>query len=158
VPDVGLNIFTVTYPDGTHQTSLASLYDEASPDPAVAAVLDFQDKLLNVRASLPDDVIGADAPYAWTSLRVISHPANLDSLPDPQLAQYRDWPLESLATLGQPMDAGDNYRCAAISGDDLAILRPMLDDSNELTIWRSDGQQYQLILHPLLPDDSDCPG
>ena len=43
-------------------------------------------------------------------------------------------------------------------GEDLVALRPLLDQANELTIWQSDGNEYVLRLHPMLPDEEPCPG
>ncbi len=34
----------------------------------------------------------------------------------------------------------------------------MLEEANELTLWRSDDVTYQIYAHPLLPDDEPCPG
>lgn len=158
IPDAGLNVFTIVTADGTHTTSVADL---SGSDPATAAVRQFQDVMLNLRAwlaaDIAGDIAGDDTPYHYDRLRMISWPADANSIPDPSLSTTRDWPLASLATLGQPMNIGDGYRCVAITGDDLATLRPLLEESNELTLWKSDDQLYQLILHPLLPDDEDCP-
>jgi hypothetical protein len=77
---------------------------------------------------------------------------------DPTLAQEPiDWPLtEPLATFGRPVPDQPALRCGTVSGDDLHTLRPLFEQSNELTPWRSDGTSYTLILRPLLPDESGC--
>jgi hypothetical protein len=154
IPDVGVTVFTVVTAEGTHTTSVADL---SGNDPDTAAVRQFQDVMLNLRSWLADDIAGDDVSYRYDRLRVISWPADGNSIPDPALSTTRDWPLASLATLGQPMNIGDGYRCAPITGDDLATLRPMVEEANQLTLWKSDDQLYQLILHPLLPDEEDCP-
>jgi len=157
IPDAGMTNFTIVYPDGTHTTSLSPGFDGNSPDPDIAAVQQFEQVLLAVRTWLPDDVVGDDAPYAWTRLWIIANPADPQNLPDPQFATEKDWPLGSLATLGAPMTFGDGYRCAVIDGAELQTLRPLLVEANELTLWRSEGQLYQAIFHPMLPDDETCP-
>ncbi len=157
VPDVGETDFTIVYPDGQHMTTLYPIMGSQSPDPAIQALLDFESKFMDIHSSLPATDVGPDGPYQWDRLRVMSYPQALGASPDPSLVQVEDWPLASLATLGEPMTVGNDYRCAAISGSDLATLRPMLEQSNQLTLWRSDGQTYALMSHPLLPDDRACP-
>jgi hypothetical protein len=159
MPDVGQTVFTVVYPDsGTHRTTLYPQFGQDSPDPAIQALLDFESLLLNPRASMADQVVGSDEPYAFDRLRVISRPGSRQDAPEPSLVTVRDWPLGSLATLGEPLQQfGADYRCALVSGDDLATLLPDVQASNQLTLWRSGGQLYSAIYHPLLPDDPDCP-
>jgi hypothetical protein len=159
VPDVGQVVFTVAYPDGSsNQTTLYPQFDQTSPDPGVQALLDFESLLMNPRASMADQVVGSDQPYDFDRLQVISRPGSRQDAPDPSLVTVKDWPLGSLATLGVPLARfGGDYRCVAISGDDLAKLLPRVQASNQLTLWRSGGQLYSVIFHPLLPDDPDCP-
>lgn len=155
MPDAGSIVFTVITPDGVrHTTSVAGM---SGDDPNIAAVSRFQDVMLNLRSWLADDIASDDAPYVYDRMRVISWPADSNSLPDPALTTTRDWPLAPINTLGQPMTLGEGYRCAVIAGDDLATLLPQLQESNQLTLWQSGDQLYQLVLHPLLPDDEDCP-
>ena len=113
----------------------------------------------NVRAWLADEVAGEDAPYAFDRLRLISFPSDPQNLPDPGMANTVDWPLDTpLSTLGTSWGEPAEYRCALIEGEDLTTLRPMLQQANELTLWRSDDVTYQLYLRPLLPDEEACPG
>jgi hypothetical protein len=157
VPDVGQIEYTVTYPDGTsHTTTAYPVMGDASPDPAMQALLDFQSKLLNVSSSLPAEDVGDSGAYSWDRLRVISWSTGEDA-PDPTQTTARDWPLESLATLGS-QEPNLDYRCAAISGADLATLMPALEGANSATLWKSDRKLYQVVFHPLLPDDPDCSG
>ena len=154
IPDVGMIVFTVTTADGTvHTTSVA---DMSGDDPAVSAARRFQDVMLNLRSWLADDVASDETPYPYDRLRVISFPANPNNLPDPGLVTTRDWPLGPLDTLGVPLMM-EGYRCVVFSGADLDTLRPSIESSNQLTLWQSGDHLFQLILHPLLPDDEDCP-
>lgn len=159
MPDVGQIVFTVVYPDGaSHQTTLYPQFGEPSPSPDVQAVLDFESMLTNPRASLPNQVVGSDQPYNFDRLRVISRPGSRQGAPDPSLVTVKDWPLGSLATMGQQiLQFGAAYRCAAVTGSDLATLLAQVQASNQLTLWRSAGHLYSVIFHPLLPDDPDCP-
>ncbi len=159
MPDVGQTIFTVVYADGTtHETTLYPEMGQPSPDPEIQALLDFESLLVDPHASLPDGDVGNDQPYDSARLRLISRPGSRDESPYQSLVTVKDWPLETLATMGRPLQQfGAEYRCVAISGDDLVTLLPDVQASNQLTLWRSDGKLYALIFHPLLPDDPDCP-
>ena len=158
VPDVGQTIFTVVYPDGTtNQTTLYPELGQPSPDPQAQALLDFESLLMNPQAAMPQQVVG-EQPYSVDRLRVISQPSSRAQAPYPSLVTVTDWPLGSLATLGQPLQQfGGTYRCVAISGADLTTLLPTVEAANQATLWKSDGQLYAVIFHPLLPDDPDCP-
>lgn len=155
--DSGVTQFTIVYADGTvHRTSVT---DMSGGDAEIGAVRQFQDLMLNLRSWLEGDVIGAEVPYAYDRLRLISFPSDPQNLPDPGMANEVDWPLDTpIATLGTSWGEPAEYRCGMVEGEDLETLRPMLDRATELTLWRSDDVLYQLYLHPLLPDDEACPG
>ena len=153
--DAGALVFTVVRPDGTHHTSVR---DMSAQDQEIAALREFQDVMTNLRQWLPDDVASDETPYEWQRLRVISFPSDPANLPDPALATAVDWPLDPLATLGASWSEPATYRCFELSDDGLAVVRPIFETANELTLFRSDGVLYQFYLHPLLPDDEACPG
>ncbi len=155
--DSGVTLFTIVYADGTvHHTSVT---DMSGGDAEIGSMRQFQDVMTSLRAWLANDIVGDDVPYVYDRLRVISFPADQQNLPDPGMANEVDWPLdEPLATLGTSWGEPAEYRCGLIEGEDLATLRPMLGQANELTLWRSDEVLYQLYLHPLLPDEQACPG
>lgn len=153
--DSGETLFTVVTPGGTHRTGVT---DMSASDPEIGALRQFVEVMQGLRSYLPDDIAGSDAPYEFDRLRIIAFPSDAQGLPDPNLANELDWPLAPIATLGTSFGEPAEYRCAVIEGNDLATLRPMLAQANELTLWRSDEITYQLYLHPLLPDDEACPG
>ena len=154
--DAGSTVFTIVSADGTHRTSIT---DMSGADAQIGAARQFQEIVQNVRAWLADEVAGDDAPYAFDRLRLISFPSDPQNLPDPGMANTVDWPLDTpLSTLGTSWGEPAEYRCALIEGEDLTDLRPMLQQANELTLWRSDDVTYQLYLRPLLPDEEACPG
>ena len=149
--DAGQTVFTVVSPDGTHHTSVTDL---SASDPEIRAVAHFQEVMLDLRSWIPDEIAGADEPYAFDRLRVISSEADPAAIVDPQLSSTLEWPLDTpLADLGTSMSEPANYRCGLIEGDDLAALMPLLQQANELTLWQSDDTLYQLELRPLLPDE-----
>ena len=156
IPDAGQTNYTIVYPDGTHVTSMGPGAGLGTPDPAIGAVQQFEQVLLDIRSWLPDDVVGDDVAYPWTRMWIIANPADPQNQPDPRPAT-KDWPLGSLATFGDPMSFGDNYRCAVVEGDNVATLLPLLGDATESTLWHSDDALYQVLFHPLLPDDEGCP-
>lgn len=152
--DSAVTVFTVAGPTGTHATTVTNL---AGSGADIGALNQFRDLMTNVRQWLPaEDVLGEDVQYVAERLRVISFPAQPI---DPAMATTLDWPLdEPLSSLGLSYGEPDEYRCAEVAGDHLATLMPLLQQSNELTLWRSDEELYQLYLHPLLPDEEACPG
>ena len=153
--DAGQTVFTVTSAAGTHRSSVPDL---SLSDPDIGALRQFQDLMMNLRAFLGDDVVGDDQPYAFDRLRVISMLADPGNVVDPELGSTLEWPLdEPLATLGTSISEPANYRCGSIEGDDLAALMPLLQQANELTLWQSEKELYQLELRPLLPDEEACP-
>jgi hypothetical protein len=153
VPDLPAEVFTVVRGTSVHTTSVLGL---SSTDPDIAAAHDFESRLLAVRNNLPNDVVGPDQPYEWDRLQIMATPTTPDDLPDPQLVTIVDWPLAPLATIGAAWPLGSDSRCALVEGADLATLRPLLDTANQATLWKSDGQTYAVVLHPLLPDGVAC--
>jgi hypothetical protein len=153
--DAGVTQFTIVRPEGTHRTAVTNL-DE--PGLEIAAAAQFLALMQDLRQWLPDDIASDGAPYEWDRLRIISSPADPTVVADPELATEMDWPLEDLATLGISLSEPAQYRCFVVEGDDLVTLRPMVEQANQLTMWNSGDEQYQLTFHPMLPDEQDCPG
>lgn len=128
--------------------------DQAAID-GRAALRDFIDTLTGLPAA---DFVDEEHPYATTSLRLFGGKAVIvpnSELPGEQPAI--DWPLDDLATAGDPVTGGGvDLRCQVIDGDDLAKVLPLLNDANALSTFRSEGQLYSLIVRPLLPGEADC--
>jgi hypothetical protein len=118
----------------------------------------FLSVMADLRSYLPNDIASDDTPYPYDRLRVIAFPAEPEDLPDPALASEADWPLGPIPELGGSFGEPIEYRCGVIEGEELDELRPLLEQANELTLWRSEGATYQIYAHPLLPDDEACPG
>jgi len=152
--DAGATVFEVTSADGKHRTSVT---DMSADDPEVAAVNRFQTVMLDIRSYLPNDVVGDDQPYAFDRLRLISSEADPATVAQ-EGSSTVDWPLDTpIAELGASMSEPANYRCALIEGEELQALMPLFQQTNELTLWRSNDTLYQLVLRPLLPDEEACP-
>jgi hypothetical protein len=67
------------------------------------------------------------------------------------------WPLASRLAAGAPQ--GRPYRCVAVAGADADTLLAQLASANEQTEWlpRPHAQRvYQLVVRPVLPDESPC--
>jgi hypothetical protein len=103
--------------------------------------------------------VGASGMYAPAGYAVIvGPPPDQQGLEQPIIA----WPLDGgFAAVCKPLADGSGGRCATITGDALAALRPALGAANQLTRWRDpvDGALYGLTVQPLLPGDGDhCDG
>jgi hypothetical protein len=92
------------------------------------------------------------ASYQFTSITAYSTPAVTGGNGDVQPNKL-DWPLGDLGTLGQATQP-EGFRKAVITGADLEKLRPLFDDSTEITVWNSGGKEYNVIFRPMLPDET----
>lgn len=157
--DAPATIFSAMLDGAEHRTVATALGSESSLDippqerATREALLALRRELTDIR-SVPGAVVGDEAPYEWSALRVVAMtgPPALDPAA-PAVAMR--WPLEpGLGALGTAVEAG--VRCGVVSGDDLAGLRPLLEQATELTPWVSAGVEYTLHLRPLLPHESGC--
>lgn len=164
IADAGTTTFTVVAGGKQHVVSAYALFeggaldDRLDPDTlrARTALLTFQERALDLRSWLGSAVIEPESPYRFEALRIFvtgRQPA------DPQIQPgFADWPLATqLSGFGAPTGGLLDARCGVVSGEELATLRPAVQGSNELTVWRSGAKEYQLILRPLLPDEMGCP-
>jgi hypothetical protein len=92
------------------------------------------------------------ASYQFTSLTAFSTPAVTGGGGDVQPNKL-DWPLGDLGTLGEATQP-EGFRKAVVTGADLEKLRPLFDQTTEITIWNSGGKEYNVIFRPLLPDET----
>jgi hypothetical protein len=118
----------------------------------------FVGRLFDLGSSLPGQLGAAGVYVPARYAVVVGPPPNQQGLEQPIIA----WPLEGgFAALGKPIADGSGRRCAVITGDAVAALRPALGVANQLTRWREpvDGSLYGLRVRPLLPGDMDpCEG
>lgn len=166
VADAGTTVFTYVDDDGkTHTISAYALGFEAdgASDPpgqtaqekeARAKLAKLREKLGDLTSWMPAGSVGEDKPVDPTALRIFARAYTTN--PDEPSQTAKDWPLSSkLAEFGQTF--GDQYRCGTVEGADVDKLLPDLKQSNTRTPWTSDGKQYELIVRPLLPDETGCP-
>jgi hypothetical protein len=160
IADAPATVFTAVLDRTRHVTTAVALGSEAGvtvPDgdlPARQALLALQQALGEMRG-VPGAVIGDDVAYEWAALRVV---VTTQLPPDEGIQpQIIGWPLTTpLAEFGVPVAADPNLRCGVLEGDDLGRLRPALAGANQITRWQSGATQYQLLLRPLLPDETGC--
>jgi hypothetical protein len=126
----------------------------AATDSAPADLNGFWSKLTALSSWLPAGSIGAETPYTPSALRVFvqRYRRGDTSLTEPPLP----WPGPSLATFGAPNASQAGLRCGVVDGSDAVAVLHAAAGANELTPWTSDGRRYELVLRPLLPDESGC--
>jgi hypothetical protein len=120
-----------------------------------AALREFIDALTAVPAA---DFVDQEHPFVMTGLRLYASVAAIaqdSEFPGEQPPVA--WPLEDLATAGEPVaNSPVDVRCQVVDGDDLATLLPILLDANSLSVFKSEGEYYTLIPRPLLSDETGC--
>jgi hypothetical protein len=132
-----------------------ALSPQASGGRLTAAQRDARSALSQFIAALPQGA--SAAAYAPSALTVNVSPFRGERQPG---SEPRIWPLASdLATEGQKVTEGLDYRCFAVTGADAPRLLQSLSDANELTEWVAapdGGQAFQLVVRPMLPDEQAC--
>ena len=108
--------------------------------------------LTDPSATLAGNIVGEDALYAPTAVRVLVAPA------DGTEGAAVEWPLADLATIGDPVGSASGLRCAVIEGDDWSTVEPIAASANQATPWSSGGAEYSLRFRPLLPGESAASG
>lgn len=160
VTDAPTTVFT-TNANGTTSVVTAYALDvtggtcEGSDDEARQALADFQAELGDL-SWLPEGSVGAEEPFDYEEMRIHVLPYQSDpELPQQPVA----WPLSpGLDAFGDEQGTGglEGARCGVVSGTDLDTFLRAAEGANELTPWTSDGDEYRLILRPLLPDERGC--
>ena len=162
IADASTTTFTLTIDGQVHTTRVYALGmldtapDGMSPDEFQARqdLLAFQNEAMDL-SWLPQGSVSDESMFEPTALRVFVG----DYRPDDALVEPPiDWPLTpGLSTFGDPVQNGrQGMRCGAVTGDDAAVLMPLVKQANQLTPWVSDGARYGLLLRPLLPDETGC--
>ena len=112
----------------------------------------FWNRLGTIDTWLPAE-LGQSVAYAPASIAVlVAPPADAQGA---ITAKEVAWPLASpFSTFGAPF-GGSVYRCAAVTGDDLAKLLPVVQASNALTRFvDSTGAKMSLQVRVLLPGEA----
>jgi hypothetical protein len=167
IMDAPTTTFVVGADGATHTTAAYALgigEDAVGITPAEAAaragLVAFSGLLGDLTSWLGADVVAAEAPFAFETVRVLVTPAEPTSADAGIAPTVVDWPLaEPLATSGLPLEGAGQpgTRCLVVTGDDLATVRPLLQAASQLTYLRSAGSTWSMSLRPLLPDEVGCP-
>lgn len=140
--------------------SLPGEPDERTPEALSAEDREARRKLAEFQAKITDlgswlgDEVGPETSYEPHALRLFVK----DYQGDPQVPQQpRDWPLDTpLASFGETFGTF-GYRCGTVEGEAKAKLEAELRNANTLTPWVDGDAQFNLVVRPLLPDESGCP-
>jgi hypothetical protein len=170
VTDLPTTTFTLVSSGERHEISAYALGSGELEDPscvggaakaeARAALTQLRDRLGTLREWLPQGSLGEEQTFSFDELRIFTRPVTIESVVGDTGIEpsFEDWPLSTpLGEFGEPTDLPPGTRCGTVSGEDLEDLLPAVRRANELTIWRSGGDTFGLVLRPLLPDESGCP-
>ena len=159
IMDASTTVFTVNA-SGSHRVEVYALDEAISDiDDERARLQVFQRKVTDLGWMPKGSVLEDEAPAEPERLQVIAF------IPDPQQGQdeginpgTRTWPLSApVSSIGTPYGSdGISGRYAVLEGDQLSLMISALRESNELTIWTSEGKSYRVINKPLLPRDEGC--
>jgi hypothetical protein len=141
--------------DGVAHDLTGPLPSDASTTGApgtVSAFTAFWNRIGSIDTWLAAD-LGQSRPYSPTSLAILlSAPTDSGAGMTPSEVK---WPLASeFATLGQPF-GGSKYRCATVTGSELAKLLPVVQSANALTRFvDSGGAKMSLQVRVLVPGEA----
>ena len=175
--DLPNQIITVTLDGKTVTTTLYGL-DQLAPGDT-SGLADARNRLqpfLTLISTPPSlrasgQVVAPETFYAFDELQIVAVPA--DELPAAEGQSALEgstptepvtWPLTTaLSGFGIPLSdtvGGEGYagtfpgaRVDTVSGEDLAAVLPLAQEASQLTIWESDGEDWVLLLRPLLPGE-----
>jgi hypothetical protein len=162
VSDMPTTTFTLNVNGETHTTRVYALGAgssgpgmSADERKARAALERLSSATTDLRRSLPAGSVGPDRRYAPEGLRVFAQP--YEHQRDPMLHEQEvAWPLSApLASFGGETTT-PGIRCGAVTGADARQLLNAAESANQLTPWKSGGEQYSLTLRVLLPNERGC--
>jgi hypothetical protein len=155
VADAATTTFTVAA-DGRLSVVSAYALDLGEPGDCPGADVEARAKLAKFQTRLGELTVpaaGDEEPYEPSKVRVYVLPYRAEpELPQEPVA----WPIGSLATFGEPVEAFEGARCGVVSDEDLGAVLALAQTANQLTPWTSDGEEHLLIFRPLLPDEHGC--
>ncbi len=160
VADVPDSHFLVVSNHGVRESTVYALEFD-SPD-FTDAQKQARQKLKDLYAQLTDltKTVGAtkyldEGAYRPQAMAVFARPWSGDIEPDMPQAP-RDWPGPALP--GEPLSQTpiEGLGCLTVTGAELAPVLETAGAANTLTPWVWQGQRYQLMFRPLLPEESSC--
>jgi hypothetical protein len=153
VADASTTVFT--YVDAEGDEHRFAIYALGMPeiDYGDAAVSDFEDLL-----GLMEEAAGtAGDTQLWTpdAVEVFVSPEGLGF--DQEFANTQTYPL-SMSFDELPAESESaGYRCTTLEGDQAAQLLDAMSEGNEATTFVTDsGDEYSIIVRPLLPGQEGC--
>jgi hypothetical protein len=178
-PDAGVTLITIDLGGAVRHVRIVSLGDDTRDsglDPKVVAarvkLRAFLAGLTDLHTLVGTELTAGPTPYPAASLRLIVN----TGAPGIGGGTTVAWPLSTpLAAFGAAITAagggpatgiasmaaglnGGGARCGVVTGPDLATLAPLLATATIATTWTSGGQPYAIVVRPLLPDETGCPG
>ncbi len=169
VADAPTTVFTVNAGGGRHVVRASALGFDRGPGSghvlrgdlaALRALERFHGQLADPAAVLPAGSIGDSHPYELEALRLFVSPGAPSSSSGPDEPAVV-WPLSTpLAEFGTAVpDAGGlgPVRCGTVDGATLNELMPSVRRATQISPWTSDGEAFEIVFRPLLPDESGCP-
>jgi hypothetical protein len=129
---------------------------------ARAKATDFLSHLTGSPSVFAQYQVGQSQPYVPTAVQIVARLGDPSATVQPSMLQRQPlvWPLAApLTAFGQaipPMATPlDVARCGTVSGADLALLWPLLQQATQITGFSSGGTTWQLTPTPLLPGQTD---
>ena len=169
IADAATTVFTITAAGETHTVSVYALMlaeEELNNDmvpederEARQKLAEFEAMMLDYMSWLPAEAVAeTEISYPMEQLQIVVVPRDMFMIGDGSIdVGEMDWPLETpLARIGDEYPFLQQASCAVIEGDDLGTLVDALNEANELTTWISEGDEYALLLRPILPDETGC--
>ena len=159
VADVGTTTVTVNAGGTTYNSQIYALGFEdggnltMQQQQARAAVNSLQGKLIDPSTLTGEQPVWES--YDFTAIRVYSRVVDTTTTGSTDIQPgHLPWPLADLAKSGAEVANGQGLRMVVVSGDDLAMLKPLLEKATEITLWDSGDAKYNVWLRPLLPDEA----
>ncbi len=160
VADVATTTITINADGTTYTASIYALGFNEGGD-LTAEQQEARAVISGLLGKLTDPSLLVDEPLAWepydfTALKVFSRAVDPGAETGSTEIQpnHLPWPLADLGTAGTEVPNARGLREVVISGDDLSLVKPLLDQATQITLWKSGDAEYNLYFRPLLPDEA----
>ncbi|SNT65137.1 hypothetical protein SAMN05421812_12071 [Asanoa hainanensis] len=162
VADASTTRFVVTTENGVKQTDayalgMADVGGLLSPSQAAARqkLADLLAALQDLPATLGTGAVREEGAYQPKSVAAIATPYVKPEQPlELQPPVPVDWPGPALP--GDKLNPNVDVGCVTATGDQAQAVLAAAGKANAATPWASGGEQWSLLLRPVLPDESDC--
>jgi len=129
---------------------------------ARAKASDFLSHLTGYPSVLSQYQVGQSQPYVPTAVQIVARLGDPSATVQPSMLARQPlvWPLAApLTAFGQPIPPMATplnvARCGTVSGDDLTVLWPLLQQATQITGFSSGGTTWTVTPTPLLPGQTD---